>query len=140
MNEQKYILTETELRDLLKSSLILCALSQGGVDGWCWYDDSITDFKEQYKQEHNIETFDKDGYLIEIDMDDIAQEELKNYQTIKMGKWVKDTYTEIDYTYSQPWLVQKTGVRCSECKTLFDKNHIDDERCPHCGAIMTNKI
>lgn len=85
MNEQKYILTETELRDLLKSSLILCALSQGGVDDWCWYSDSITDFKEQYKQEHNIETFDEDGYLIEIDMDDITREELKNYKRLYCG-------------------------------------------------------
>lgn len=136
MSEREYILTESELYNLLKSSLILQALSQGGVDDWEWAGDSITDFKEKYKQEHNIETFDEDGYLIEIDIDDIAREELKNYQNINLGKWIQDTYTEIDYTYSQPWLIHKTGFRCSKCKTLFDKNHINDERCPHCGAIM----
>lgn len=84
-NKNFYVLTETKLTKLIRDSLVLQALSQGGVDEWQWSGDSIVEFKEKYKQEHNIETFDEDGYLIEIDMDDIAREELKNYKRLYCG-------------------------------------------------------
>lgn len=85
-NKNFYILTEGKLKSLIRDSLILQALSDGGVDdGWPYSGDCIADFKERYKQEHNLEAFDEDGYLIEIDMDDIAQEELKNYKKLYCG-------------------------------------------------------
>lgn len=45
--EKKYIITESELRELLHDTLQLEALYSGGVDNWDWYGASIRDYEER---------------------------------------------------------------------------------------------
>lgn len=44
--EKMYQISENELIELIHDSMKLCALENGGVDSWMWYDDSIHDFEE----------------------------------------------------------------------------------------------
>ena len=61
-----YQISESELIELIYDSMKLCALENGGIDNWTWYDDSIHDFEEA-----------NGGKLYEL-----ASEELKNYSEI----------------------------------------------------------
>ena len=45
--EKRYIIAESDLRQLLEDSLTLTALNYGGVDSWDWYGQSIRDFEEE---------------------------------------------------------------------------------------------
>lgn len=56
----KYILTEDELKNLIKDSLTLEALENGGVDNWDWYCDSIHEHSD-YDEESG--EFNVDSYL-----------------------------------------------------------------------------
>ena len=44
--ERQFIVTESELRELIHDSLMFCALQNGGVDNWEWYGESICNFLE----------------------------------------------------------------------------------------------
>lgn len=43
--EKRYIVSETDLRQLLEDSITLTALNYGGVDDWDWYGESIQNFE-----------------------------------------------------------------------------------------------
>lgn len=43
---KEYIITEEELRSLLKSQAELLALECGGVDNWSWYGESLSNIEE----------------------------------------------------------------------------------------------
>lgn len=45
--KQSYIIDKNMLHQLIKNSLILAALENGGVDNWEWYGDSLNDFLKQ---------------------------------------------------------------------------------------------
>ena len=68
--EKYYKVSESELRELIHDSLMLCALQNGGVDNWEWYGASIHDFLEA------------NGAQCE-DEYDIAEKELKNYEEVE---------------------------------------------------------
>ena len=44
--EKRYIIAESDLRQLLEDSLTLTALNYGGVDSWYWYGQAIRNFEE----------------------------------------------------------------------------------------------
>lgn len=73
MKEEYYILSRTELLDLIAANLTLCGLEIGGVSSWSWYSDSINDFLKQ--------DFGEDCDEIE----DAAKIELKNYR--RLDEW-----------------------------------------------------
>jgi hypothetical protein len=70
MGERYFIVSESELRELIHDSLKLCALENGGVDNWEWYGASIQDF---------IEANGNPDYGIF----DIAEKELENYDVLE---------------------------------------------------------
>lgn len=49
-NKNFYVLTETKLTKLIRDSLVLQALSQGGVDEWQWADDIAREELKNYKR------------------------------------------------------------------------------------------
>lgn len=75
--EKKYVLTETQLEELLIHSARLSALESGGVDNWSWYGESIGDFIDDWAKENN-KSLDEDW-----DFRDIAHEDLKYYEELK---------------------------------------------------------
>ena len=62
---KNYIVSEDELKRLLKDSATLTALEMGGVDNWEWYGESIADYEQRWG---NIES--------------VVQDELKDYDEI----------------------------------------------------------
>lgn len=64
--ERKYLVSESELIELIHDSMKLCALENGGVDDWEWYSISISDFEKA-----------NGGELYEL-----AQKELENYSEV----------------------------------------------------------
>lgn len=68
-----YILTEKELLNLLSNNIKLTALESGGVDNWEWYSESINEFLTDSCKELNKEN---------LELEDLAKEELSNYKTI----------------------------------------------------------
>ena len=75
--KKKYILTETQLEELLRCSLGLSALECGGVDNWEWYYGSISDFINGWVEENNKDPSEN------WDFGDIVHEELKFYEELK---------------------------------------------------------
>lgn len=75
--EKKYILTETQLEELLACSAHLSALISGGVDNWSWYGESIGDFIDNWVKQHNKNPNE------DWDFTDIAHENLKHYEELK---------------------------------------------------------
>lgn len=64
--ERQYLVSESELIELIHDSMKLCALENGGIDNWCGYSDSIQNFEEA-----------NGGELYEL-----AQKELENYPEV----------------------------------------------------------
>ena len=69
MEEDKYILTSTQLRRLIEADEKLAALEAGGVDNWSWYGDSLSDFLNEY------------GYE---DFDEVVDRIISNYPQLKI--------------------------------------------------------
>ena len=69
--EKYFKISESELRELLRDSLLLQALDQGGVDNWDWYGASIKDFlASACSPEEN-------------DFTDLAEHYLNDYQEVE---------------------------------------------------------
>ena len=47
MPEKMYMISESELQDLLECKLILTALECGGVDDWEWYNESLRNYRQE---------------------------------------------------------------------------------------------
>lgn len=60
--ENKYIVPEKRLRELLETEARLAALEQGGVDNWEWYSDSLNDYLKDFCEWNKIVTI---GYTYE---------------------------------------------------------------------------
>lgn len=59
MEEEKYILTSTQLRRLIEADEKLAALEAGGVDNWSYYGDSFCDYLNEYGYEEFDEAVDR---------------------------------------------------------------------------------
>jgi len=70
MGERYFIVSESELRELIHDSLMFCALQNEGVDNWNWYDESIQRFLDANAAPG------EDEY-------DIAEKELNNYDVLE---------------------------------------------------------
>lgn len=83
MEEKNYLISESELRDLLNAYYTLAALEAGGVDNWSWYSESISDFKRNYIESNpEIKNFAEDSDYIY--MEDIVDYEIANcYDEVK---------------------------------------------------------
>ena len=46
--ENKYIVPEKRLRELLKAEAYFDAIETGGVDNWEWYSDSLKDYLKDF--------------------------------------------------------------------------------------------
>lgn len=77
--EKTYIISESELRDLLTNTYMLMALESGGVDNWEQYEDSIHDFLKRFADENNLSAEDKE----DLDFDTIAERDLESYVEVK---------------------------------------------------------
>ena len=75
--EKRYILSGTQLEELLARSAYLSALNSGGVDNWSWYYESIGDFINSWAKDNNKNPKE------EWSIDDIAYENLKLYEELK---------------------------------------------------------
>lgn len=72
-----YRIAEDELLNLIESDMRLCALENGGVDNWEWYDVSLGNFIEYNKEDYSM--FQGRGIDPEdIEFRDMARAELKN--------------------------------------------------------------
>ena len=59
MEEDKYILTSTQLRRFIEADEKLAALESGGVDNWSYYGDSFCDYLNEYGYEEFDEAVDR---------------------------------------------------------------------------------
>lgn len=83
MNETMYMISESELKDLLTSYYTLMALEHGGVDNWEGYGWSIRDFIED--QLHSMETTfgcDMSDKVNDFTIKNIAEYELGEYDEV----------------------------------------------------------
>lgn len=69
--EKWYMVSASELRELIHDSMKLCALESGGVDNWGGYSESIHEFLSSNKEE-GIEN-----------IYDMADKELQNYEEVE---------------------------------------------------------
>lgn len=77
-----YKINETMLHTLLRDSIELSYLNEGGVDNWQWYGESIGDGINEWIDEHHdiVNTWDDDDPRHEdFFIDDIAQIEIDIY-------------------------------------------------------------
>ena len=75
---KKYILTETQLLELLQDSLQLSYLESNGVDNWEWYGEGRNEFIADC-----LEISEEEVVKNELDMLDVAKECLSNYKEVK---------------------------------------------------------
>lgn len=83
MNETMYMISESELKDLLTSHYTLMALEAGGVDNWGWYGESIGDFIKDWLCTMET-TFgcDMSDSADKFTIEDIAKYELGEYDEV----------------------------------------------------------
>ena len=78
---KKYIIDENELYRLLKYSMILEALENGGVDNWEWYGDSIYDYKKNLREDFGEYITENED---DVDVMDLAIEKcMKEYKEVE---------------------------------------------------------
>lgn len=78
MREKYYKISESDLRELIKSDLKLWVLERDGVDNWTWYMYGLTDFLAESLNKTEDEVLEH-GYEI----DDLVEETLQNYEVIE---------------------------------------------------------
>lgn len=62
----KYIkITVEDLANLLRDSIILNALNNGGVDNWGWYGECFSEDIENALDEDNEDLVESKGYIIQ---------------------------------------------------------------------------
>lgn len=79
--ENKYIVPEKRLRELLEAEARLNALEWGGVDNWEWYGDSLCDYLRNYCKWNNMRYEDEEGDPV-IDYNTLALLELNDYREL----------------------------------------------------------
>jgi hypothetical protein len=83
MNETMYMISESELKDLLTGYYTLMALEHGGVDNWEGYGWSIRDFIKDWLLSMEA-TFgcDMSDRVYKFTIEDIAEYELGEYDEV----------------------------------------------------------
>jgi hypothetical protein len=83
MNETMYMISESELKDLLTAYYTLMALEHGGVDNWEGYGWSIGDFIKDWLYERKNEfNCDMSDMVDEFSIEDIANYEIIEYDEV----------------------------------------------------------
>ena len=60
MEEKLFVLTETQLVNMLTDQMKLDALERAGVDNWCWYGENFSEIQEIYCPDTDISEEDLD--------------------------------------------------------------------------------
>ena len=60
MGEKLFVLTETQLVNMLTDQMKLDALERAGVDNWCWYGENFAEIQEMYYPDSDISEEDLD--------------------------------------------------------------------------------
>lgn len=76
MNDKMYLVSETDLLELLEGYAICAALERGGVNNWEWYGEALDSF---IKQSYREESFEDEDF----DFNSIARIEIKKYEELK---------------------------------------------------------
>ena len=71
-----YKINEEDLKYFIECRARLEALESGGVDNWSWYGESYSDYLTDMKEVYNMDKED------ELDFEDIANKEIKNFQEV----------------------------------------------------------
>lgn len=71
-----YKIKEEDLKYFIECRVRLEALEAGGVDNWSWYGESYSDYLTDMKEIYNMDKED------ELDFEDIANEEIKNFEEV----------------------------------------------------------
>ena len=66
---QYYMVSEKEMRMLLRAYNKAIALESGGVDNWEWYGASICDFIDEWVRENDLDPEEDWGLEDMVDMD-----------------------------------------------------------------------
>lgn len=66
---QYYMVSEKEMRALLRAYNKAIALESGGVDNWEWYGASICDFIDEWVRENDLDPEEDWGLEDMVDMD-----------------------------------------------------------------------
>lgn len=74
MDETMYMISKSELKDLLTGYYSWLAVENGGVDNWTWCGESIRIFIQDWSSHNN-------GANVET-IEDIAERELINYDEV----------------------------------------------------------
>lgn len=75
---KEYIISRTELVELLEAYHRLAALESGGVDNWEWYCDSTSDYIKEYIKDNDITIDDEE--MFDFWFSDIAEKEVEHYR------------------------------------------------------------
>ena len=60
MGEKLFVLTETQLVEMLTDQMKLDALERAGVDNWCWYGENFAEMQKIYCPDTDISEEDLD--------------------------------------------------------------------------------
>ena len=73
--EKYYKISESELIELLASSIRMDALESSGVDNWEWYSEAISSHVDYFRKKNNIKEED-------IWLEDIVEFDIQNYTEV----------------------------------------------------------
>lgn len=78
MSERQYKVSEKELLELIAAKAELEALESGGVDNWCWYSESRSDYLHDYFSDYEPNFFKTN----EVDFEMVADREINRYEEV----------------------------------------------------------
>ena len=73
-----YQVPEDQLIESLENQMLCNALQAGGVDNWCWYGESISNFIDDYLNDNNL-----DISAYDVDLNLLAHNMLKTFTVVK---------------------------------------------------------
>lgn len=76
--EKSYKVPEHILRRLIMAEAELQALEAGGVDNWCWYCESKTDYLNDYFSDNDPQWFEENS----LDFGMVADKEIERFEEV----------------------------------------------------------
>lgn len=82
--EKQYKISESQLLELLETSVTMQMLDRDGVDNWSWFGESFHEIvREYFPDAYPDEDEDEDAEFPEYDFKDCARSLLSNYEAIE---------------------------------------------------------
>lgn len=92
MEEKMYLVSRSDLLEMIEAQMRLAALESGGVDNWEWYGESLGDFlredfeenKEEYIKFFNLKDEEEiEEFKLDFEFSAMAQYIITGYDEVK---------------------------------------------------------